>query len=184
MSELRSAWEIAQERASRLGKLSPEEKAEQARKGHRDAGQALAQKWLDSSQRLDIAAELNKYPQRERDSIKQALIEHLVEGAELTTTRGVDNAKKVARAISSLKPELEPRAAELDQLVQEYEKAEQKISQELDTTRRQRLHQLRISGTAVDTLNIEASPRWRLAREKLLETFTPRLNDLKQSLGR
>jgi len=167
-----------------LGKLSPEEKAEQARKGHRDAGQALAQKWLDSSQRLDIAAELNKYPQRERDSIKQALIEHLVEGAELTTTRGVDNAKKVARAISSLKPELEPRAAELDQLVQEYEKAEQKISQELDTTRRQRLHQLRISGTAVDTLNIEASPRWRLAREKLLETFTPRLNDLKQSLGR
>lgn len=182
MGELKSAWEIAQERASRLGKLSPEEKERQARKEYHQIGQALALKWLNSSQRLDIAAELNNYQEKERDSIKQALIEHLVEGIELTTTQGINNAKRVAEAISSLKPELQPRAKELDQLVEEYQKADQNLRQELDNNRRQRLHQLRISGTAVGAINIEASPRWRLASQKLLETFTPRLNHLKQAL--
>jgi len=41
---------------------------------------------------------------------------------------------------------------------------------------------LRISGTAVDAINIEANPQWQLARQELVEAFTPRLNDLKRAL--
>ncbi len=182
MSELKSAWEIAQERANRLGKLSAEEKEQQERQGYRQIGQALAQKWLDSSQQLDMTAELNKHEEKEREIIKQAIIEHLVEAIEFTTTQGINSVKRVIEALISLGPELQPKAEEIGQLVQEYEGAEQKIRQELESNYRETLHQLRISGTAVDSINIEADPQWHLARQGLVEAFTPRLDDLKQAL--
>jgi hypothetical protein len=182
MGELKSAWEIAQEKANRLGKLSAEEKEQQERQRYRQIGQVLAQKWLDSSQQMDITAELDKHEEKERDIVKQAVIEHFVEAIEFTTTQGINSVKRVIAAISSLGPELQPKANEISQLVQEYEGAEQKIRQELESNYRETLHQLRISGTAVDAINIESNPQWQLARQGLVEAFTPRLNDLKQAL--
>jgi len=182
MGELKSAWEIAQEKANRLGKLSAEEKEQQDRQRYRQIGQVLAQKWLDSSQRLDMSAELNKHGEKEREIIKQSVIERLAEAIEFTTTQGINSVKKVIEAISSLGPELQPRAGEIGQLFQEYEEAEQKIRQELESDYRETLHQLRISGTAVDTINIETDHKWQLARQELVEALTPRLNDLKQAL--
>jgi len=182
MGKLKSAREIAQEKVNRLGKLSAEEKEQQARQGYRQIGQVLAQKWLDSSQKLDMTAELNKHEEKDREIIKQAVIEHLVEAIEFTTTQGINSVKRVIEAISTLGPELQPRAEEIVQLVQEYEGAEEKIRQELESDYRETLHQLRISGTAVDAINIETDHKWQLARQRLVEAFTPRLNDLKQAL--
>jgi hypothetical protein len=182
MSELKSSWEIAQERANRLGKLSAEEKAQQERQGYRQIGQVLAQKWLDGSRQVDITAELNKHGEKERDVIKKAAIEHLIETIEFTTTQGINSVKRVIEAISSLKPELQPKTEEIVQLVQEYEGAEQRIRQELESNYRETLHQLRISGTAIGSINIEDNPQWQLAHQGVVETLTPRLNDLKQAL--
>jgi uncharacterized protein YecA (UPF0149 family) len=182
MSELKSAWEIAQERANRLGKLSADEKEQQERKGYRQIGQVLAQKWLDSSRQLDITAELNKHEENEKNIIRQAAIEHLIEVIEFTTPRGINSVKRIVEAIINLKPELQPKAEAIGQLVQEYEGAEQKIRQELESSYRETLHQLRISGTAIDSINIEDNHQWQLARQELVEALTPRLHDLKQAL--
>jgi len=182
MGELKSAWEIAQEKANRLGKLSAEEKEQQERQRYRQIGQVLAQKWLASSQQLDMTAELNKHEEKEREIIKQAVIEHLAEAIEFTTTKGINSVKKVIEAISRLGPELQSKAEEIGQLVQEYEGAERKIRQDLESNYRETLHQLRISGTAVDSINIEDNRQWQLARQELIEAFAPRLNELKQAL--
>lgn len=182
MSEMKSAWELAQERANRLGKLSAQEKEEQERQTYRQIGQALAQKLMDGSVGLDVAGELSKYAEKGREAIERAIIKHLVETIELTATKGVDNVKGTIGAISSLKPELQPRAEEVSQLIQEYELAEQKIRQELEGNTRETLHQLRISGTAVGSINIEDNSQWETARQGLVESFVPRLNALKQAL--
>jgi len=182
MSELKSAWEVAQERASRLGKLSAEEKEQQERQRYRQVGQVLAQKWMDSSQRLDVTAELSKHEEKGREIIKQAIIEHLIETMGFADTQAINSVKRVIEAISSLKPELQPKVEEMGQLVQEYELAEQKTRQELESNYRATLHQLRISGTAVDAINIEDNPQWQLARQGLVESLAPRLNALKQAL--
>jgi len=165
-----------------LGKLSAEEKEQQERQRYRQAGQALAQKWLDSSQRLDVTAELNKHEENEREIMKQAIIEHLIETIGFANTQTIHSVKKVIEAISSLKPELQPKAEEMGQLVQEYELAEQKIRQELEGNYKETLHQLRISGTAIDAINMEDNDRWQLARQELVESLAPRLNALKQAL--
>jgi len=182
MSEMKSAWELAQERANRLGKLSAQEKEEQERQTYRQTGQALAQKLMDSSQGPDVTAELAKHEEKGRETIRQAAIEHLVEAIELTAAKGIHSAKGIIEAINSLKPELQPRVEEVSQLIQEYHLAEQKIRQELETQTRETLHQLRISGTAVGAINLEDNPQWQLARQELTESFAPRLNVLKQAL--
>jgi hypothetical protein len=184
MSELKSAREIAQERANRLGRLSAEEKEQQARQGYSQIGQVLAHKWLDSSQRLDMTAELKKHEEKDRNIIKQAAIDHLIGAIELTSAQGRNNVEKIIKGISSLGPELQPEAEEIGKLVQEYEGAERGIRQELESNYRETMHQLRISGTAVDAINIEADHKWQPARQRLVEAFTPRLNDLKQALIR
>jgi hypothetical protein len=182
MGELKSAWEIAQERANRLGKLSAEEEEQQARQRCDQTGQVLAQKWLDASQQLDISAELKKHKEEERNIIKQAIIEHLAEAIGFTATQDIRGMKKAVEGIGSLGPQLQPKAEEISKLVQEYEGAEQKIRQELESDYRETLHKLRISGTAVDAINIEVTPEWLLARQELVEAFTPRLSDLRQGL--
>jgi glutamine synthetase type III len=182
MGELKSAWEIAQERANRLGKLSTEEKEQQARQRYHQISQVVAQKWLDSAQKLDMTTELNKHEEEERDIIKQAIIERLAEAIEFTTTQGINRVKNVIEGISSLRPELQPKVEEIGELVQEYEGAERKIRHELESNYRKTLHELRISGTAVAAINIEDRPQWQLARQRLVEAFTPRFNDLKQGL--
>jgi hypothetical protein len=182
MSEMKSAWELAQERANRLGKLSAQEKEEQERQTYRQIGQALAQKLMDGSPRLDVTAELSKHEEKGRETITQAIIQHLVEAIELTATKGIDSVKSMIEAISSLKPELQPKAEQVSQLIQECELAQQKIRQELEGNTRETLHQLRISGTAVGAINIEDNPQWQLARQGLVESFAPRLNALKQAL--
>ena len=182
MGELKSAWEIAQEKANRLGKLSTEEREEQAIQRLRKIGQALAQKLLDSSQKLDITAELNKHEEKERAIIRRAVIEHLVEAIEFIAPQGINSVKNIIEVISSLGPELQPKAEEMGNLVQEYEEAEQKIRQELESDYRETMHQLRISGTAVGAINIEVDHKWQAARQELVEAFTPRLNDLKRAL--
>jgi hypothetical protein len=182
MSEMKSAWELAQERANRLGKLSAQEKEEQERQTYRQIGQVLAQKLIDGPQRMDVTAELSKHEEKGMETIRQAAIEHLVEAIGLTGTKGVHNAKGIIGAISSLNPELQPRAEEAGQLIQEYQLAEQKIRQELEGNTRETLHQLRISGTAVGAINMEDNPEWETARQGLAESFAPRLNALKQAL--
>jgi hypothetical protein len=129
-----------------------------------------------------MTAELNKHGEKERDIIKQVIIEHLIGAIELTTPRGRNSVEKIIEGISSLEPELQPKAEEIGQLVQEYEEAEQEIRRELESNYRETLHRLRISGTAVATINIEADPKWQLARQGLVEAFTPRLSDMKQEL--
>jgi len=182
MSELKSAWEIAQEKANRLGKLSAEEKEQQERQRYCQIGQALAQKWLGSDRPPNMTVELKKYEEEEREIIKQAVIEHLAEVIELTTAQGINSTKKVIEALRGLGAELQPKAEELSRLVLEYEGAEQKIRQELEGSYRETLHRLRISGTAIDVINIEADPKWQPAHRGLVESFAPRLNELKQSL--
>ena len=182
MGELKSAWEVAQERANRLGKLSAGEKERQERQQYRQVGEALAQKWLDSSQHVDIFAELSKYEEKVRDVIRKAVLERLVKAIELADGQDTSTPKRVLEAIGNLNPELRPKAEEIGQLVQEYELAEQKIRQELESGCREALHRLRISGTAVGAINIEANPKWQPARQKLIESFGPGLNALKQGL--
>jgi hypothetical protein len=181
MGELKSAWEIAQEKADRLGRLSAEEQEQQKKERCRQAGQVLAQKWLDTSEELDIAAELNRYGEEEKGMIRQAIIDRLVEAINFESPGGL---VKAIQGIANLEPESQPTIEGITGLVQEYEQAERKRRRELQGPYREILHELRISGTAVGDINVEATSQWQQSQRRLIEALAPRLNELKQELLR
>lgn len=182
MDEMKSAWEIAQERVNRLGRLSGDEQEQQERERYRQIGQALAQRWLDGSRQTDVNAELDRHDEKGRKIITQGLIRRLTEAIDLANDRSIDDKKRVVQAIGIVEPRLQPKADELAELLQQYQEAEQKLRGELEVDYRETLHRLRISGTAVGAINLEASGEWQLARSELIAAFAPRLSALKQAL--
>ena len=182
MSELKSARDIAQERANRLGRLSAEEKEQQDMLAARQAGRALAQKWLDDPQHVDLSAELTKHEERDRPAIKQAAVERLADAIDFTTAQGMNSLEKIIKGLISLRPDLRTREEDIGRLAHEYEEAERNARQELESSYRETLHRLRISGTAVGPINLEANPQWQSARQQLTQEFGSRLNSLKQKL--
>lgn len=182
MSELKSAWEVAQERAAKLGKLSAEEKEKQETQAYCQIGHTLAQRWLDGVPEWNLTAELDKQDEQKKEIVRRAIIKRLAETIDITTAPNRDKTKKVLEAISALEPVAKPKAEEITSLLQQCEEAEQKIRRELEIARRQALHKLRISGTAVDTADVESDRQWQSTHQKLVEAFAPRLNDLKRGL--
>jgi len=182
MDELKSAWEIAEERASRLGKLSAEEQKQQEVQRCRQNGRALAGKWLEGSEKLNLPAEIGRHGPEERAMVKQAAVEHLAEAIEPPATGSIDRVTRAIDGIESLAPELQPQVDEMRKLLHEYEGAERKVKQELEGAYRETLHRLRISGTAIAGINLDSTGEWQTARQRLVDALTRRLSDVKRTL--
>jgi len=197
MSELKSAWEIAQEKVNKLGKLSIQEIQQQREQECRQSAVAIAQKYLDESEPPNLALELNNYPTRERDLIGRAILNHLVQAMGLESWSGTSpdptkynnrsggvypRLEKIIQGIAAIEPKLQPIVEQIRELDQEYAQAVRKTRRAIESRGRETLHQLRLSGTAVGSINIEATQEWQQSWSKLTEPFTSRLNSLKQEL--
>ena len=176
MGELKSAWEIAQERASRLGKLSPEEERRQKEEECRQIGSAIAIRWLNNAEK---SIELDKYPEEQKGLIKQAVLKHLIEAIEL---KNPNRLERIRQGIAMLYPGANSAIEQITQLAQEYEGAERKRFNESEGKGGEILHQMRISGTAVGEINSKAVAEWQKDEAEWTQAFVSRLDNLKQEL--
>ena len=205
MGELKSAWEIAQGKADKLGKLSSEELQQQGEEKCRQIGQAIAQRYLDNLESLDLEVELDKHSEEEKGLIKRAVGSHLIQALELSSQSGTSRRpterdggmkqnnrsggayfrmERIIQGIAGLEPKSGAITERMRQLFQEYEGATREARREIERKGKETLHQLRISGTAVGDINIEAMPQWQQTWHRLREPFEPRLDNLKQELLR
>ena len=180
MGEIKSAWELAMEKVDKLGKLSPEELRQQKDDKCRSIGQGLAEKYLSGSSLRDLKLELDKYKGEERELVRVALASRLIDAIELGEA---DRLAKVVEVISGLKLKSEgglPAATgEIEGLFAEYREAEQKKRREVETAARGVLHQLRISGSAIGSVNPEVVPEWKNELDKIAQPYRERLDDIK-----
>jgi hypothetical protein len=182
MGEIKSAREIAQEKASKLGKLSPEERRGQRQDKCRIIGKSLAEKYLSQYDVRLFEAELNKHSAQDKDLVKQAAINQLIEGINLKygseldkISQGILTLANTAMAIESI--------GKIKELFQEYEEAENGARLEIEKAGMEILHQLRVSGTAISQINIRAKEEWEQMLNQLTGPFEGRLNYLKQELS-
>lgn len=181
MGEIKSAWEIAQEKAQKLGKLSAEEiRKERAERGS-STGRALAEKYLVKPDLRELTEVLGNWKGEEEKIIRQAAVIRLVEAIELKSD---GKLKDVNQGISALLPgdRILNLLKEIENLFEEYEQAEQTVKQQVDRAGREILHQLRISGTAIGDINPEVKEEWQRALAQFAHPFEGRLNSLKQEL--
>ena len=183
MGEIKSAWELAMEKVERLGKLSPEELKRQNEEKYRSRGQALAEKYLSGAPLRELRSELDKSGSAEKEAIMASLAARLVETIELGN---VERLAKVIEAMSDLKLKSQEGMAaikgELEQLFAEYIEAEQKKRHEVETAARNVLHQLRISGSAIGSVNPAVVPEWKEEIDEIAQPYQERLDDIKARL--
>jgi hypothetical protein len=72
--------------------------------------------------------------------------------------------------------------AEIEQLFGEYREAGQKKRREVETAARGVLHQLRISGSAIGSVNPEVVPEWKNELDKIALPHREKLDSLKARL--
>lgn len=181
VGEIKSAWEIAQEKTSKLGELSPEERKGQRQGRCRLIGKSLAEKYLSQYDVRLLEIELNKHGTEDKDIIKQAAIHRLIEGINLghglrlgEISQGILNLAKNEKPVQTL--------GKIKELFQEYDEIENRERQEIDEAGREILHQLRISGTAISQINTRAKEEWQKKLNQLAHPFEEKLNGLKQEL--
>jgi hypothetical protein len=181
MGEMKTAWEIAQAKAARLGKLSAEEQRQQKEKESREIGTAIAQRYLSHWNPEDMQAELSRYSTEEKTMITKTILSELAETIDL---RSQNMFERTVEGILRLKPEAQGTIDRIRELSSEYGQAERKTRQEIEAGVKEMLHQLRISGSAIGGVNVEADQEWQQSATELAQPFQERLNELKSELCR
>ena len=182
VGEIKSAREIAQEKTSKLGELSPEEKGEQKQDRCRMIGKSLAEKYLSQYDIRLLETELNKHIAQDKDLMKQAAIHRLIEGINLKYGSTLDKISQGILTLANTAMAIET-IGKIKELFQEYEEAENRARQEIENAGMETLHQLRVSGTAISQINIRAKEEWEQRLNQLTGPFEERLNYLKQELS-
>ena len=181
MPDIKSAWEIAQEKASKLGELSTEEREEQRREKCRLLGEALADKYLMNYDIGIIKDELSKRDPAEKNLFGRATVRRLSKAIHLSYP---DSLAEISRAILEIESSsaIKQTMDEIKTLFEEYILAEKKERLEIENSGGEILHQMRISGSAVGNLNIRAKNEWQKKLEQVAGPFDIRLTALKAKL--
>lgn len=181
MGEIKSAWEIAQEKADKLGELTSEERRKQKEDKCRSIGKRLAEKYLSEHDARLLQAELSKHGGQDGVLISRAVLHRLVEDIDLKYSLKLDEIGRGILSLSNVEASAQI-VAKIKELFNEYREAEDKERQEIERAGREILHQLRISGTAISQINIRAKEEWLKQLNELGQPFEERLNSLKQEL--
>jgi hypothetical protein len=181
VADIKSAWEIAQEKASKLGQLSPQEREGQRQDRCRLFGESLAEKYLNHRDIGVLKEESMNHSTEDKDLISQAAIRRLIQNINLKYPALLAQISPAILSLAS-SPESKKTLDEIKELFQEYAEIEDKEKQEIEKSGIEMLHQLRISGTAISRLNIRASEEWQKKLDQTAYPFDERLNSLKQKL--
>jgi hypothetical protein len=177
--KIKSALEIALEKAQRLGALSEEEKQRLKDEELVAAGEALAERYLSGLPLRDIEIELAERAEEERHTLSHHLLQHLLDKIDIGHI-GIDD--RIIAAIQRLSGD--PGIVQgIRDLIQEYqgsiEKARQENLRKLEAAKRNELESKGISGSAVQPV-FETSPEWMRIRQNLDSHYRERFEELRQ----
>ena len=185
MGELKSAYERAMEKAEKLGQLSPEELRERKKAELAPIGRALADRYLSHGHTRVLSHDLERFGDEERDVIANAALLRLGEAIEVAD-RNISQRAIDGVCIICEKGLVGDTVEDIQGLLDEYAQAEeQRFSQhkeQIERQERELLHQLRISGSAVGDINLEASEAWKRSSLELSSRFNERMETLKAKL--
>jgi len=176
---IKSALEIALEKAQKLGALSEEERRRLRDEELVAVGEALAKRYLNGLPLRDIEVELGRRREEDRQTISRNLLSRLVDRIDMEHIAG---AERILAAVQHLSGDSGVVQSMRD-LLQGYESAMEKAWREnrsvLEAARRNELELKGISGSAVDPA-IETSPEWLQIRQRLDSHYQERLEEIKR----
>jgi len=178
---IKSALEIALEKAQKLGGLSEDEKQRQKDEELMTAAEALVKRYLNGLPLKDIDLEMAKHKEEERSVVGNHVLSRLLN--RIYINQDATNEKLLA-AIEHILPKSE-LTRNIGDLLREYRTAVDKARQDnlgkLEADKRSELEQKGISGSALEPA-IETSSEWLQLTEKLNAYYEQRLDEIKRTL--
>ncbi len=178
--ELKSAFDIALERASKLGGISSDEKQKLKEEKLASIGIALAKRYMSGLPIRDVEMELEKYKQDGREIVDH-LLASLMDKLDMKDPDGAEPVLEAARHFSGKPKVVENIRALLGEYHKSREKAWHESQSKLGAAKRKELKQKGISGSAVEPA-IETSTEWLQVEQQLDSTYKKRLQEMKISL--
>jgi hypothetical protein len=177
--KIKSALEIALEKAEKLGAPSEEERQEARREELAATGEALAKRYLNGLPLRDLEVELAKLPDNDAEVVRRHLKSHLLEAIDLESPGRND---KALAAIQHLFSEAET-VRSIGDLLQEYagavESARAQNLPALESAKMEELRQRGISGSAIEP-SVESSPAWVRLRQQLSASYKAQIEEIKR----
>jgi hypothetical protein len=182
MERIKSALEIAMEKAERLGKASAEELRQMKEAEYASLGEAIAKRYLrGESGTKQLEAELKKL-QDGRDLVLKAVIEEILGSLR---PEDPDRAIEAVTVLTADKKGAKEAVEELKSLCHEHASRRERIYAELkaklEQPIRQELSKLGISGSAIQ-IDLESNPQWLQTKEEMDSEFQLRLSEIKRRL--
>jgi len=178
--ELKSAFDIAMERAQKLGGLSADDKKRLREAELSEVGQALGKRYLSGLPIRDVELELGKYKE-DRQILIRYFLAFLMDKISLTDPVDVERILEAIQHFSGSPKVIDGIRSLMNDYPAAVEQARQEIQSKLGTARRKELARKGISGSAVETA-IEVSPEWLETSQHLLSEYQKRLEGIKPPL--
>ena len=183
MGDIKSAWEIAMEKAERLGKLSPDERRRQREQEYSSIGRLLADKYLAGLALWQLEVELDKYTGEQRKLASSALLSRLADAIELGSPERLERALDGILALKQNEPGVAGIKDEIVRLLRKYRQEEDRGKREAEESAREVLSRLGISGSAVGSVRPETIPECKQSLDDLARPYEQRLGELKARLA-
>jgi hypothetical protein len=179
---IKSALEIAMEKVAEMPGLPREEIAEQREREYKPIGEAIARRYLERAIRgADLPGELGKYRGNEGRIVKRALIlrlcQAIVPGDRARSRRTLEGIQVLAGASHRL----EEAKREFEATSGEFEREIKRKGETFETTEKERLRRLGISGSAIRP-NVGEREEWQQERSRIEQEYNSRLDKLRKIL--
>ncbi len=192
MADIKSAWEIAQEKLGKIGEATPEERV---RWKYIPEGERLAAQYIKDD--TNLAAEINKYNNAgERKYVKEGVEEVLIRNISLPTT---DFAKKNNKRIMDTLKSLKKDKVAVENIYSQMRRIFQHYASTGEEQRKQAYQQLKVDfagrlreamaqqGINPETrVDVERQPEfqseWRKMSARLDEQYIKYLDEFKKQL--
>lgn len=180
--KLKSAREIAMEKAAKIPGLTPQEARAQKEREYVPRGKAIADRYLGSLiKEADVEIELHKYQGEERDIVRKALLDTLLLAVDPEDKERSKRALQGLRRLS--KKDIGQIETEVERVSSEFQQQLQLEYTRFEEAEKERLRALGIAGSAVKP-NLEEKEDWQRHLGEIKKTYDAKLKELRGRLSR
>jgi hypothetical protein len=177
MAEIKSTLELALERTKKFT-ISEKEKEEIKQKEISEKATSLFHRYRDGHLSLnEVQKEIERMDEKIAAAVKENLLSQWIDALSLN-----QEAERLLKGIGLLKNgKIDKQGEEFHHLFSQYREEKEKARQEAKTRLMEVLRKEGIDGDAVDP-NVEGSPLWKEACEKLDRAYGTKLENIKKQL--
>ena len=177
--KIKSALEIALEKAEKLGAPSEEEKQEARREELAATAEALARRHLNGLPLRDLEVELAKLPAGDTATVRQHLKSHLLKAIDLESPGQNDKALAAIQQVFGESETVQSIGDLLQQYAGAVESARTQNLPALKSAKMDELRQRGISGSAVEP-SVETSQAWLDLLQQLSAGYRTQIEEIKR----